>query len=120
MKIILRAVARCESAIEDQSQLLKEIWHSLQKDREQHTSKSDAFASMTPNLPIDSLNSFNELNEKLESDSAFEKLMVNKTVNSSYQVWIGNKEKTRELLMDEAYEAVRVCSLFSDNKIVCE
>lgn len=112
MKIILHAVARCEAATEDESQLLKEMWRSLQKDREQRTSRSDAFASMTPGQPIDSLDSFNEVNEKLELDLAFDKLMASKAVHSAHQVWIGDMGKTRQLLMYELCEAVRACSVF--------
>lgn len=81
-KLLLRAVARCETTIEHQTKMLHDMTNMLQilmKDREQ-PSVTEQLYSLMPNLPIETQDQFSELNDKLECDSGFEKLLVSKVV----------------------------------------
>lgn len=84
MTTILRAVARCETAVEDMhkkiddvlSKKLDDILHKLNsiKNREAQ-SKSEDLPAIKPDLPVRTMEEFEQLNENLDADPSLERAM---------------------------------------------
>lgn len=90
MTTILRAVARCETAVEDMhkkiddvlSKKLDDILHKLNsiKNREAQ-SKSEDLPAIKPDLPVRTMEEFEQLNENLDADPSLERAMVSVLIN---------------------------------------
>lgn len=81
MTAVLRAVARCETAVEDSTNVLcQKMDDILQKlnymKNVQPPSKDEEFSSVSKVLPIGTQEDFNRLNDRLDLDVHFHDLMV--------------------------------------------
>lgn len=76
-------MARCETRLDDQNRLLeqvlalqKDILHQLQHVRPVPSTREYNFATVDALLPVDTLNAFAALEEKITSDEEFKELLV--------------------------------------------
>lgn len=81
MTAILRAVARCETAIEDSSKTTnKKLDDILQKLNDMKNmeppSGNDEFSTVNKVIPVGMQEDFNRLNDRLDLDANFHDLMV--------------------------------------------
>lgn len=85
MTTILCAVARCQTAIEDLNKKvddvlnnkLHDILHKLDNIKNQQVlSKTKHFSVIKPDLPVRTLEDFEQLNQNLNSDPNLQEIMV--------------------------------------------
>ena len=89
MTTILRAVARCQTAIEDLykkvddvlNKKLDDILHKLNNIKNQEAlAKTEDYSAIKPDLPVQTLEDLGQLNENLDSDPNLQEIMVSVSV----------------------------------------